>query len=612
MLTDWILRLRSLVKRDAVERELDDELRFHFEHLVDSHMRQGCTRDEAVRRARLEFGGLDQIKEEHRQARGIGVVNDLGRDVRHAFRQFRRAPGFAVVAVLCLGLGIGVNTSIFGVINSVMLRPLPVAAPDRLVLVGRGAGPAWSYPVYRDVQARTRELSGLTVALPMESDFDVDGESSFVVAEVVSANYPDVFRLRLSLGRWFVDDREPAAVISHAIWERRFNLNPDVVGRLVRSGAESYTIVGVAPREYTGVFAPMRTDLWVPIQSRPRLAAQLEEGGLASTLRLFGRLRDGATAAQASAELNAIDAQVMAGHGRPPEIQSPIVAEQVRGIPDSGMRRRVGLLTTLLAAVVGLVLLIACVNVGNLLLVRGAIRQREFAVRRALGASRSRLLRQLMTESLVLGAGGGICGVILAVWANRVLETSVPPFLGAFAFQLDLSLDWRAVVFATIIALAATILCGLLPAWRTSQARGLVAFKGEIGGGPPRRRPLGLVAQVVLSLVLLFVAGSFLQALQRLNAIDPGFEVAGRLYAFASIPSPHARTRKPSRALRAGDATTARDAGSANGRADVTVAADADRIGLRLWSRRNADPRRRPALSKPATSTHRYRHRRRS
>ncbi len=538
MLTDWLLRLRSFLKRDAVEQELDDELRFHLERLVESHVRNGVARDEAMRRARIEFGGLDQIKEEHRHARGLGFVQDLGRDLRQAFRQFRRAPGFAVLTVLCLGLGIGVNTSIFGVINAVMLRPMPVAGPDRLVFVSRGVNPAWSYPDYREVQARTRVLSGLAVTLPMESDLDADGESSFVVAEVASANYADVLGLRPSPGRWFANDREPAAVISHAVWERRFNLNPDVVGRLIRSGSESYTIVGVAPREYIGVSAPMRTDLWVPIQTRSRLAAQLEEGGFRSSLKLFGRLRDGATAAHAAAELNAIDGQLAAGRGRSTGIESPIVAEAVHAMPDPGLRRRVGVLSTLLAVVVGLVLLIACVNVGNLLLVRGALRQREFAVRRALGASRFRLLRQLLTESLVLAAGGGICGVILAVWANGLLETSVPPFLGAFAFQLDLSLDWRAVVFAAIVAIAATILCGLLPAWRTSRASGLVAFKGEIGGGTPRRRPLGLVAQVVMSLVLLFVAGSFLQALQRLYSTDPGFDVAGRLYAYTAIPSP--------------------------------------------------------------------------
>lgn len=540
MLTDWILRLRSLVKRDAVEQELDDELQLHFERLVESYVLKGLAGDEAMRLARIELGGLDQIKEEHRHARGITVVTDLGRDVRHAFRQIRRAPGFAVLAVLCLGLGIGVNTGIFGVINAVILRPLPVAEPERLMLVSRTGTPPWSYPAYREVHTRPRTLSGLAAALPMESDLEVNGEGSFVTAEAVSANYADVLGVRPALGRWFVDDREPAAVISHAVWERRFNLAPDVVGRLIRSGSESLTIVGVAPRAYTGVFAPLRTDLWVPLHARPRLSAQLEAGGLRSMLRLFGRLREGATAAHASAELNAIDAQLAVDRKGSPEqhVQSPIVAEPAAAVPDSGMRRRVGVLTALLAAVVALVLLIACVNVANLLLVRGALRQREFAVRRALGASRSRLLRQLLTESLVLAAGGGICGVLLAVWASRLLEGSVPPFLGAFAFQLDLSLDWRVVMFATIVALGTTIVSGLVPAWRASQARDLVAFKSQIGGGTSRRRPLGLVAQVVMSLVLLFVAGSFLQALQRLHATDPGFDVAGRLYAYTFIPSP--------------------------------------------------------------------------
>ncbi len=252
---------------------------------------------------------------------------------------------------------------------------------------------------------------------------------------------------------------------------------------------------------------------------------------------LFGRLSADATPSQAAAELNAIETQLNAEHGGSKEIQPPIRAAHVRGLPDPGMRRRVGTLTTLLSAVVALVLLIACVNVGNLLLVRGALRQREFAVRRALGASRFRLLQQLLTESLVLAVGGGICGVILAGWTNRLLETSVPSIVTGFAVQLDLSLDWRALVFATIIALATTVLCGLLPAWRTSQTRALVAFKGEIGAGTPRRRPLGLVAQVVMSLVLLFVASSVLQALLRLQATDPGFDVATRLYAYTFLPS---------------------------------------------------------------------------
>ncbi|MPY91030.1 MAG: FtsX-like permease family protein [Luteitalea sp.] len=537
MLSDLALRLRSVFKRRAVEQELDDELQFHLERQVTSYMRQGLARDDAVRRARLELGGLDQIKEEHRDARGISLVDDLDRDVRYAARQVCRSPGFALLAVLCLGLGSGVNIAIFSLVNAVLLRPMPVADPERLTLVSRGERTGWSYAAYLDFQARSRTLSGLTASFPMESDLDVDGESEFVAAEVVSANYADVLGVRPSLGRWFVDDREPVAVISHAVWERRFNLSPDVLGRRIRSASQSYTVVGVAPREFAGVFAPLRTDIWKPIRTHPGVAARLEDRE-AQPFMLFGRLRAGTTAPQASAELNAVDAQLMVEHGRPPEIQSPIVAEHVRGIPNPRNRREPRIIATLLASVAALVLLIACVNVGNLLLVRGALRQREFAMRRALGASRFRLLRQLLTESLVLAIGGGICGVVLAVWTSKLLETSAPAVGGAFAVQLDLSLDWRAILFATMISLAATVLCGLLPAWRTSQARGLVAFKGEIGGGTPRRRPLGLVAQVVMSLVLLFVAGSFLQALLRLQATDPGFEVARRLYAYTFIPSP--------------------------------------------------------------------------
>lgn len=537
MLGDWTFRLRSLFKRSAVEQELDEELRFHLEHLVESHMRQGLARDEAVRRARIEFGGLDQIKEEHRDARGTGFVEALIRDLRHAVRQARRSPGLSTLAVVSLGFGIGVNTAIFGVINAVVLRPMPVAEPDRLMQVSRGKGEPLSYLTYRAFRDRARVLSGVVAAVPMESDLDVDGESDIAVAEVVSANYAEVMGIRMSVGRWFADEHEPAAVISDAVWERRFKRSPEVLGRAIRSESQSYSIVGVAPPEFGGVFAPMRTDLWVPVQTRPRLAARLEEGGGFGLLMVFGRLREGATAAQASAELNAIETLIIAEAGAPQPRPSPIVAEAVRGVPNREGPPLKRMLTTLLGAVVGVVLLIACVDVAYLLLARGALRQREFAVRLALGASRSRLVQQLLTETLVLAAAGAACGVILAVWTNRLLQATFPAFISVFALHVDLSLDWRALVFTTVISLAATLLCGLLPAWRTSQVGAGVAFKHEVSGGSFRRRPLGLVAQVVMSLVLLFLSGSFLQALAQLQATNPGFDVEGRLYAHTALPS---------------------------------------------------------------------------
>jgi putative ABC transport system permease protein len=537
MFGDLLLRLRSLLRGAIVEQELDEELRFHLEQQVDAYVRSGLSRDEAVRRARFEFGGLDQIKEAHRDARGVGVLTHFASDLRHGFRQFRRSPGFSALAVLCLGLAIGVNTSIFGVLNSVLLRPMPVAQPDRLIVVSRGNEAGFSYPVYRDFRDRSRTLSGLAASFPMESDLDVDGDGTFVAAEVISGDYGRVIGAQMALGRWFTSDTDPVAVISHAAWQRHFNLSPDILGRTVRSESQSYTIIGVAAPEFNGTFSPLRTDLWVPIRTRPLIAGSLEDRA-ASRFMLFGRLRDDNTPAQASLELNAIDAKLRTEGAAPSEVTAPIIANQVRGIANLGNRRRAQVTAVFLTVVVALVLLIACVNVGNLLLVRGAVRQREFALRRALGASRSRVLQQLLTESLMLAVAGGVCGVVLARWSNALLERSLPLLQGIFPLQMNFDLDWRVITFATLVSLATTVLCGLLPAWRASRTDGLVAFKGEIVIGIPRRRPVGLVAQVVMSFVLMLVAGTFVQALVRMQTTDAGFAVTGRLYAYAYISTP--------------------------------------------------------------------------
>lgn len=537
MLTDLIHRFRSLIRRGAVERELDDELRFHFERLVDRHVANGLPHDEARQRARAEMGGFDRIKEEHRDARGIRFLDDLGRDLGYALRQVKRSPAFAVLAVLCLGLGIGANTSIFGALNAVLFRPLPVTDPDHLLILRRGTNANFSYPEFQDLQARSRFLSGLTASFPMESDLEVGGVSEFVAAEVVSANYGAVLGIAPALGHWFTSEAEPTAVISHAAWQNRFGGSADVLGRRIGSEAQSYTIVGVAPRGFSGIFAPYRTDVWVPIRTRPRLAAMFDNRSRRLVM-VFGRLRPDATPGQASAELNGIDAQLTAEHGASTEPLQSILAEPTRGIPNPGGRRLVSVSASLLMIVVGLVLVIACVNVGNLLLVRGSLRQRELTVRRALGATKSRLMRQLLTESLVLAIGGGVTGLLLAVWTNEVLERVMSSMRTTFPIQLELSLDWRVIAFATTLSLATTLVCGLVPAWRGSHASGVARFKGGIGGLIRRRRPFGLVAQVVLSFVLLLIVGSVIEALRRLQVTDPGFAVSGRLYAYIYFPSP--------------------------------------------------------------------------
>jgi putative ABC transport system permease protein len=537
MLTDLVHRIRSVFRRRAVERELDDELRFHLERQIDSHLRAGLPRREAVRRATLEFGGLDQIKEAHRDARGIGFLSHLGRDLQHGLRQFRRSPGFSALAVLCLGLGIGVNTSIFGVLNSALFRPLPVDQPDRLMVISRGETATFAYPTYRDYRDRSGVLSGLAAAMPYESDIDIDGNSSFIAAEAVSGNYASVIGARTALGRWFSGDGDPVAVISYAVWQRHFSLSPDVLGTTVRSESQSYTVIGVAPREFNGIFSPLRTDLWVPIATRPSFVPLLQDRSL-SRVMLFGRLRNDATAAAASSELNAIDAQLAKEYPNASAATAPLVAEQVRGFANTGNRRRAQVVAVFLTVVVSLVLLIACVNVGNLLLVRGAMRQREFALRRALGAGRGRVLQQLLTESLLLAMAGGLCGLVFARWSNALLERSLPQLQGIFPLQLNFDLDWRVIAFATTISLLTTILCGLLPAWRGSQTDGLVAFKSDIVTGTPRHQPAGLVSQVAMSFVLLMIAGTFVQALVRMQTSDPGFAVAGRLYAYAYVSTP--------------------------------------------------------------------------
>jgi putative ABC transport system permease protein len=455
-------------------------------------------------------------------------------DLALALRLFRKSPGFTLLALLCLALGIGVNASIFSLLDSLYLRPLPVANADRVVVLSRGGNSNLSYPEYRELRDRNQSLEGLAISQPEESDLSFEGNAMLIGAEPITASYAAVLGLRTALGRWFMREDEPAAVISYHAWQHLFHGDPAVLGKTIRSESHAYTVIGVAPPEFAGIYAPLRIDLWVPFRYWAGANADSHRG------MVFGCLRRGVGVLQAAAELNATATLI---HRENPALandaKAPLVLELVRGIPNPVSRRRAMPVVVLLMTVVALVLLIACMNVGNLLVARGMGRQREIAVRFALGASRSRVLRQLMTENLVLGLLGGAAGVFVGYATNRLLMAAIPMLPFGEAFRVDLPLDFRVLLYTGSIALLTALLFGLLPAWQSSRGDLAPVLKSaNLAGGRLRLRLATLTGQIALSLLLLLTAGLFARVIIRFHNLDPGFASRNRLYAPAFVPAP--------------------------------------------------------------------------
>jgi predicted permease len=455
-------------------------------------------------------------------------------DLRLALRLFRKSPGFTFLATLCLALGIGVNASIFSLLDSVYLRPLPVGNADRVVVLSRGGNPLLSYAEYRGLRDRNRSLDGLAVSEPEESDLSFEGNAALIGAEPVSGNYAAVLGPRTLLGRWFTREDEPVAVISYSAWQRVFHGDPQVLGKTIRSESHTYTVVGVASPEFAGIYMPLRIDLWVPF----RFWAGANQDHM--RVMVFGSLKRGIGVSQASAELNATATEI---HRENPALakdaDSPLTVEPVRGIPNPVSRRLARPVVVLLMSVVAMVLLIASVNVGNLLLARGVGRQHEMAVRFALGASRPRVLRQLMTENLALGVLGGAAGIFVGYASNRSIQAGLAALPFGEAFRFDLALDVRVLLYCGFVALLTALLFGLLPAWQGSRHHLATVLNGAgITGGRLRLRLATLTAQIALSLVLLLMAGLFARVILRFHNADSGFASGNRLYAPAFVPAP--------------------------------------------------------------------------
>ena len=467
-------------------------------------------------------------------------------DLKFAFRQLLKSPGFTAVAVLTLALGIGANTALFTAIDTVMFRPLMARDPSRLAFVGNGRDETFSFPFYERLSQAVGSFEGCAAAQwrAPQRELGVSGanaESESVSAQGVTGNFFSVLGVPPRLGRTFVgeDDlkgnAQPAVVISHALWKRRFGGEPGVIGLKANLDNVPVTIVGVMPPGFVGFEADVRPDVWWPLQFVSQLDRRgqnpLSEG--VSWLVLFGRLRDGINRKQAQAEVSVffrrqLEEEVSKNPNRPRAERERILSQTLELRPGGagyvGARSEFQQPLVILISAVGMVLLIACTNVAGLLLARGMARQREFAVRAALGASRRRIVRQLLAESIVLSLIGGAAGLLLARGGTIFLSE----FLAQSSTPVQIAPDLRALCFTLIVSLITGTLCGLFPALRSSQLDLVTAMKNQSSVAPgsshARLQPLFVIAQVSLSVMLLTGAGLFLRTLHNLRAVDFGFQ----------------------------------------------------------------------------------------
>jgi predicted permease len=560
-------RLRSwwrvVLHRSCLENDMDAELRFHMEAFAEDLVRSGMARQEAMRRARLEFGGIERTKEECRDARGANVLEALAQDLRYGLRMLGKNPGSTAAVVLALALGIGINTTVFSFVNALLLRPpIGVEAPDKLLqlwLHSRGTSSVegylpLTYPDYVYYRDHSQSFTGMLAfdGDPESVIWNRSGEGQVVLGQLVSGNFFSLLGVNASLGRTFLPEEDqpgnpqPVVVLGHSFWQQRLDSDPQVVGKSLLLNGTSFHVIGVAPGGFAGLLVAIEPDFWAPVTVAEQI---LHDAGRLTNRRgywLFavGRLKPGVDAPRAGSEVNRLAQLIEQEH---PDTNKNLGANLFPATLVPGpYRGYVSAFTGLLMAVFGLVLVIACVNAATLLLARAGGRAREMAIRSALGAGRGRLIRQMLVESTLLSGLAGCLGLLLAYWTSPLLLALKPASL---PITLRVPLDWRVLLFTSLVSLSTGIVFGLTPALRSVKVQVAPILKDEAQPASYRKsrlRSFLMIGEIATCVVLLVGAALCVRSLLNANSIDPGFDtkhVAVATLDPGSLGYPEAKVR---------------------------------------------------------------------
>jgi len=542
--------LRRLFTRKQMEDDLDKELRFHFESQIADKVRSGIPEAEARRLTRIEFGGIEQIKEECRESRGTMWLESIMKDFRYVLRRLLRSPGFTITFVLILAIGIGATTTIFSLVNSVLLQPLPFSESSRLVWISQqdhsvpGVIPeSLSYPDYFDWRSQNHSLEGIASYVDGTATMALNGESQRFDIETVSSNFFQVLRSSPVLGRDFGrEDEKPgnrAVMLSYSFWQSQFGAEPGIVGKSITMNGHSYTVAGVMPKSFEFPIENPSPVLWKSIADEAEGKDPATQQRGFDTLNVIGRLRPGVTVEQAKADLSVIASNLARQYPDKNKQYSSALVEPELAHMTGDTRPAL----RMLFAAVSLMLLLVCANLAGLLLARGSQRSPEFALRAAIGASRAAIIRQLMLESIVLSLCGGAAGVALAFGLIKMMLKLMPVEIPRLE---NVSIDGKVLAFVLVVSLLTGLFFGAIPAWRlsrTAPAKALREGGRSLSGGRLQRQLHNglVVAQTAIGMVLLIGAGLLMRSFIRIVNVDPGFDPKHVLTSRIAVPFEESR-----------------------------------------------------------------------